>query len=206
MAGEESPELYRFPEFFDRLRTKGVMRTRDVIESEHENDGLVYHHRGLQVPATSVTFTLEDESTFAVHVDGLGGRTVRVWFDLELAWDIYLILDPERPVVTWMSDEEYEAEEVDTFPSKSAAVQAGRFSYGTFVFHGDSWDGRRTWAANSTAPAILQLGDGRILDPVDEAAYRNANAAIPSEARSDNPSPAPEYLGVREMHVERVDD
>ena len=206
MAGEESPELYRFPEFFDRLRTKGVMRTRDVVESEHDDDGLVYHHRGLQLPAHSVTFTLEDESTFAVHVDGLGNRAATVRFDLDRAWDMYLLLDPDRPVVTWMSDDEFEAEEADTFSSKTAAVLAGRFSYGTFFLHGEAWDGRRTWAAQSTAPAIIQLGDGRVLDPVDEEAYRNGIAAIPPEARPDDPEPAPDHLGIKEMTVRRTDE
>ena len=196
------PEVYQFPEFFDRLKTKGVMRTRDVVESTFDDDGLVYHHRGLQLPAQSVTFALEDASTFAVHVDGLGARSVAARFDLDYGWDIYLVIDSDRPVVAWMTDAEYEAEEADAFPSKTAAILAGRFSFGTFFLHGSAWEGRRMWADGSTAPAILQLGDGRILDPVTEADFVAATAAIPPEFRQDDPTPPPDHLGLLSVTLE----
>lgn len=206
--GTTDPEIYRFPDFFDRLHERGALRTRDAVEAETEIDGLLYHHRGAQVPAASATFLWDADrspgGTIRLEVEGIGPRRAWVDFDASLTWDVYLVLYPTGAVVAWMTDAEFEAEEADAFPSKAAAIRTGRFSFGTFFVVGPDWIEREEWARDSTAPALLQLGDGTVLDPGEPESFYAATEAIPSELRPE-PSPPPDYLGLLDAGLERFE-
>lgn len=202
----DGPEIYRFPDFFAQLDEHGSLRARDAVESETELDGLVYHHRGLQVPAYSVAFTRDpamgDEEAFRVEVGAVGQRSVWAAFDRSLAWDIYVMLFDGGAVITWMSDEEFEAEEADQFESKAQAILAGRFSFGTFFLFGPDWVEREEWAEQSTAPALLQVDTGDIIDPDTAEEFWELTAAIPPEFRRGQGSTSPEYLGIVDCGLE----
>lgn len=194
------PEIYRFPEFFDRLERRGALNTRDAVESETDVDGLVYHHRGAQVPAELATFIWNpegaDDPTFRLEIAAVGPRTAWAEFDARMNWDVYLMLFEGGAVVTWMTDAEFDAEEADEFPSKARAILGGRFSFGTFFLFGPDWVEREEWARSSTAPALIQIGDGRVIDPSSAAEFYDAEEAIPTEFRRDAPQSAPEHLGL----------
>ncbi len=195
----ETPGIYRFPEFFDRLEARGSLRVQDAVESETEVDGLVYHHRGLQVPAHTVMFLLDPETTtesFRVEVAALGPRTAWAEFDRTAAWDVYLLLFDGGAVVTWVSDAEFAAEEAEQFDSKAEAVVTGRFSFGTFFLFGPDWVERETWAETSSAPGLLQVDTGQVLDPSTEEEFHELRAAIPPEFRRNANTDPPDYLGL----------
>lgn len=214
----ELPKLVKFPEFFDRLRESGALDVRGALESETEIDGIIYHHRGVQVPAHEAAFVWEpgagDDAgdaadaevgpTFSLEVSAVGPRHAWAAFDASRSWDVYLLLFEGGAVVAWMSDEEFEVEEADDFPTKAAAVEAGRFSFGAFFRFGPDWVEREEWALESTAPAMIQLGDGRLLAPEDEDEYYAQTQAIPVELQRGN-APAPDHLGVvaAEVSVDR---
>ena len=201
-ASEEETEIYRFPDFFDRLKERGVLHMRDAVEERTEIDGLLYHHRGVQVPAEAASFVWDadrsTDGTLRLEVDGLGGRRLWADFDAGHSWDIYVVLFQTGAAVAWMSDAEFEHEEATAFPTKSAAIRAGRFSFGTFFVVGPDWLERESWAASSSAPGLLQLGDGRVLDPPSEDIFYQAYEAIPTELRED-PGDPPGYLGLLDV-------
>lgn len=194
-------EIYRFPEFFDRLEGRGMLRARDAVESETEVEGIVYHHRGVQLPANEVTYLWNPEGaespTFRVEIDGVGPRRGWALFDATEAWDVYLMLYDGGAVVAWMSDSEFEAEEAERYPTKAQAISAGRFSFAAFFLFGPEWVEREDWAHTSQAPALIQLGDGRMLTPETVDEFYEADVAIPEELR-DDPEPAPAYFGVED--------
>lgn len=194
---EPDEQIYRFPEFLDRLAERGALRVRDAVESETQVDGVLYHHRGVQVPAEGATFLWEpDEGTFRLEVEAIGPRRAWARFDADRSWDAYLALYDGGAIVAWMTDEEFDEEEADSFPGKAAAIRAGRFSFGAFFVFGPDWIERETWAIESTAPALLQFGDGSIMDADDPDEFWEATAGIPSELRRDDPEPAPAHLGL----------
>lgn len=196
-SDQPEADIYRFPEFLERLSSRGALRIRDAVESETEVDGLVYHHRGVQVPAEDVTLIWEGEDgTFRLEMDAVGPRRAWARFDADRNWDAYLSLYDGGAIVAWMTDEEFECEEADEFPGKAAAIRAGRFSFGSFFVFGPDWVERETWAIESTAPALLQFGDGSVLDPADPDEFWEATAGIPPELRREDPEPAPSYLGL----------
>lgn len=196
----DQPEIYHFPEFFERLDQRGSLRARDAVDSYTEVEGLLYHHRGLQVPAYSVVFlrdpTESADGTFRVEVSAVGERAVWASFDRSRSWDVYVVLFDGGAVVAWMSDAEFEAEESDRFESKAAAILAGQFSFGTLFVFGPDWVEREEWAHRSDAPALLQLGTGHVLDPESVEEFWELHAAIPPEFRPDDDEEPPEYLGV----------
>lgn len=198
---DTEPEIYRFPEFFDRLEGRGLLRARDAVESETEVDGIVYHHRGVQLPANEVTYLWnpdgEEEPTFRVEVDGVGSRRGWAVFDGTDEWDVYLMLYDGGAVIAWMSDREFHAEESDAFPTKAQAIKAGQFSFAAFFLFGPDWVEREEWARSSSAPGLIQLGDGRMITPEVPEEFYEATVAIPEELRED-PEPAPEHFGVAE--------
>ena len=208
--GDDSREIYRFPDFFDRLEAAGALDVRDAVHSETEIDGLVYHHRGVQAPAYMAMFTWEPESeannhgsepTFSLETGTVGPRKAWARFDATKSWDIYLVLFTGGAVVAWMSDAEFEAEEADSFPSKAAAIRAGRFSFGTFFRFGPDWVEREEWALESSAPAILQLGDGRVIMPESEREFTDYTEAIPVELRPGETRAPPDYLGLLDVEI-----
>lgn len=190
-------EIYRFPDFLERLASRGALRVQDAVQSETDVDGILYHHRGVQVPAEGATFLWEpDEDAFRLEVEAIGPRSAWARFDATRSWDAYLARYDGGAIVSWMTDEEFEREEADMFPGKAAAIQAGRFSFGAFFVFGPDWIERETWAIESTAPALLQFGDGSILDADDPEEFWTATPGIPPELRRDDPEPAPRYLGL----------
>lgn len=227
----ELPKLVAFPEFFDRLREEGALDAKGAIESETEIDGVIYHHRGVQVPAHEATFVWEpgggergmDDSDwepgdddpeppdaggepgngtgevgprFSLEVGAVGPRGVYAVFDATRNWDVFLVLFEGGAVVAWMSDDEFEAEEADDFPSKARAVEAGRFSFGAFYRFGPDWVEREEWALESTAPAMIQTGDGGLIAPETPAEFYENARAIPPELRPGDDEGAPDYLGL----------
>jgi hypothetical protein len=197
----EPGDIYSFPEFFSRLESKTSLSVRDAVESETELDGIVYHHRGVQVPGHDGLFVWEpgeEDSipTFSFELNALGSRTVWAVFDATMSWDIYLLLFDGGAVVAWMSDAEFEAEEAETFDRKAAAIDAGRFSFGAIFQFGPDWVKREDWASASTAPAMLQLGDGQLIVPETEAEFYDNARAIPVELRPDEDGTPPDHLGL----------
>ncbi len=196
-SDDQDEEIYRFPEFLDRLAARGALRIRDAVESETEVDGIVYHHRGVQVPADGATFLWEpDSETFRLEVEAIGPRSAWARFDANRSWDAYLARYDGGAIVAWMTDEEFAEEEADSFSGKAAAIRAGRFSFGAFFVFGPDWIERETWAIESTAPALLQFGDGSVLDADNPDEFWAASAGIPPELRREANESAPDYLGL----------
>ena len=205
--GEFERELKSFPEFFDRLETQGALDLWDAVNSETEIEGLVYHHRGVQVPSYEGRFVHEpaggerEGDAFSVEFGTVGARSVWAVFDREHSWDVYLLLYEEGAVVAWMSDAEFEAEESGRFRSKAAAVEAGQFSFGVFFRFGPDWVEREEWGLSSSAPAMIQIGDGRLLTPETESEfYANADA-IPDELRPAAAAGAPPFYGLLDAEL-----
>lgn len=210
MAGAEEEferELYRFPSFLERLEAEGAIDVREVVTSETEIDGIVYHHRGVQVPAHTAMFAWEpptDDSSpprFSIESATVGPRSAWATFDATRDWDVYLLLFEGGAVVAWMTDAEFEAEEAEHFPSKAAAIRAGQFSFGAIFRFGPDWVERIDWAEESTAPAMIQLGDGRLLMPETEHEFHDHPEAIPVELRLSDPAAAPEHLGLVDVEI-----
>jgi hypothetical protein len=205
--GEFERELKSFPEFFDRLESQGALDLWDAVTSETEIEGLVYHHRGIQVPSYDGRFVLEpagdgrETPAFSIEFGTVGPRSVWAVFDRSFSWDVYLLLFEEGAVVAWMSDAEFESEEAGHFRSKAKAVEAGQFSFGVFFRFGPDWVEREEWGQSSTAPAMIQLGDGRLLTPETESEFYESARAIPNEFRPAVEGSAPSFYGVLEADL-----
>jgi len=202
----EPGDIYSFPEFFSRLESRTSLSVRDAVESETEIDGVVYHHRGVQVPGHDGLFvwepaTEESGPQFSFELNAVGPRTVWSVFDATMDWDIYLMLFDGGAVVAWMSDAEFEAEEAEEFEKKAAAIAAGRFSFGAIFQFGPDWVEREEWATESTAPAMIQLGNGELIVPHTEAEFYDNARAIPVELRRDTAQPPPEQLGLVDVEL-----
>ncbi|MFW6331172.1 MAG: hypothetical protein ACOC3J_05555, partial [Gemmatimonadota bacterium] len=61
---------------------------------------------------------------------------------------------------------------------------------------GPDWVEREEWALHSTAPAMIQTGDGQLLAPETPAEFYENAVAIPPELRPGDDEGAPEYLGL----------
>lgn len=200
--GEFERKIRSFPEFFDRLEAQGALDFWDAVDSETEIEGLVYHHRGAQIPSYDGRFVLEpagegrETPAFSVEFGTVGSRSVWAVFDHTLSWDVYLLLYEEGAVVAWMSDAEFESEESAHFDSKARAVEAGQFSFGVFFRFGPDWVEREEWGKSSSAPAMLQLGDGRLLTPDTESEFYENAHAIPDEFRPAVDGNAPSFYGL----------
>lgn len=194
--GEEGEWVYRFPEFETRLREQGALRVSDAVDMSI--GGLVYHHRGVRVPAHEVTFVWEDE-TFSVEVDAVGPRGGWATFDAAAEWDVFAAKRTDStPYVAWMCDAEFERDEVDRTRDKQEAIALGYFSFGCYVHPPETWAQKQRRASLSEAPFFLHRPDGRTVVPganVDLEAYE---AAIPPELQGGNP---PEYLGLRAAEI-----
>jgi hypothetical protein len=201
--GEFEREVKTFPEFFERLEADGALDFWDAVNSETEIEGLVYHHRGVQVPSYDGRFVHEPAETsgrstpaFSAEFGTVGPRSVWATFDASMAWDVYLVLFEEGAAIAWMTDAEFEAEEADRFPSKALAVKAGQFSFGVLFRFGPDWVEREEWALSSSAPALIQLGDGRLLTPETESEFYGSAEAIPDEFRPARDTGAPPFCGL----------
>ncbi len=205
--GQFEREIRSFPEFFDRLETQGALDFWDAVDSETEIEGLVYHHRGVQVPSYDGRFVFEpagkerEEPAFSVEFGTVGPRSVWAVFDRSRSWDVYLVLFEEGAVVAWMSDSEFEAEESNRFHSKAQAVKAGQFSFGVLFRFGPDWVELEEWALNSTAPALIQFGDGTLKTPETESAFYENAHAVPDEFRPAVDIGAAPFYGLREAEL-----
>ncbi len=210
--GEFEREIRSFPEFFDRLDAQGALDFWDAVDSETEIEGLVYHHRGVQVPSYDGRFVLEpdgegrDGPAFSVEFGTVGPRSVWAVFDRSLSWDVYLVLYEEGAVVAWMSDAEFEAEESHRFRTKAQAVKAGQFSFGVFFRFGPDWVELEEWGLNSTAPALIQIGDGTLKTPETESAFYRNTRAIPDEFRPAVDIGAAPFYGLLEAELSADQD
>lgn len=206
MAGAEDTtrEVYNFETFFDRLENEGAIDVRDLTTSETEVDGLIFHHRGVQVPSHQVLFTWNENGdkppTFTVDTSPLGPRTAWTTFDATKNWDLFLVLFDGGAVVAWMSDEEFTAEEASRFQSKSSAIGQGQFSFGVFFRFGPDWVEREEWAEQYDGPAMIQAGNGELIMDT-EYLFSAQTEAIPPELRTDSPETPPEYLGIEDVEV-----
>lgn len=203
-GGEDLPKIYRFPEFFDRLRSRGALDVRGAVESETEIDGVLYHHRGAQIPGHNLMFVWEpggDHPQFSIELDTVGSRSLWAVFDARRSWDVYLMLYEGGALVAWMTDSEFEAEEASALPSKTAAVKAGRFSFGTFFRFGPDWVEVENWALESTAPAIIQTHTGETVKPDTPEEYFSYMESIPLELRPVDDGSPPEYLGLESIEL-----
>lgn len=201
---EGETEIYRFPEFFERLRSQGALDVRDAVQSETEIDGTIYHHRGVQVPGYTTMVVWEPPASrsvpaFTVEVGTVGPRKAWATFDATREWDVYLVLFEKGAVVAWMTDAEFDAEEADLFASKAAAIQSGRFSFGVLFQFGPDWVEKESWGEQSSAPALIQLGDGRLLKPMTESEFHANVAAIPIELRDGFDGEPPDHLGLLDV-------
>jgi hypothetical protein len=203
VSGEFETEIHEYPEFFDRLRNDGALDAWGAVDSETEIEGLIYHHRGVQVPSYDGKFVWEPEgerpfSTFSVELGAVGSRNAWAVFDATRSWNVYLVLFEGGAYVAWMTDAEFEADEADQFPTKHAAVKAGNFSFGIFFRFGPDWVEREEWALDSSAPGLIQLGDGRLLTPEDESEFYGTAGAVPTEFRPAKDETPPDNLGLVE--------
>ncbi|SEW08812.1 hypothetical protein [Natrinema salifodinae] len=192
----ERERLYHLPEFLARVREGGV---HDVRENLGEDvSGVLYHHRGVRVPGHNATFIWHEAGgTFKLVVDGVGDRGAWTTFDADRSWDVFFVRPPDdAPYLAWMTDAEFESDEADRFDEKSAAVGAGRFSFGLYLQPVAVWQELEERAHKADVPCFIYRPSGRTLVPEgDVADYEHA---LPPELIGDDP---PDYLGLVDANV-----
>jgi hypothetical protein len=198
MSGAED-WLYHLPEFLDRVRERGAHEVRGELDVEL--GGVIYHHRGARAPAHDATFVWNpDAGTFDLELDAVGPRAAWAVFDADREWDFYLFeLGEDPPCLAWMTDDEFAAEEAETFVDKEAAVGMARFSFGIYLQAPDVWDDVESRARETEAPCYVSRPDGQTLVP--SKPLSEYPEVVPPELIPDGESP-PAYLGLREAHVE----
>lgn len=188
--------IYRFPEFETRLRGRGALRVSEAIDAPL--GGVVYHHRGVRVPAHDVTFVWEEE-TFSVEVDAVGPRGAWATFETAAGWDVFAAKRTDStPYVAWMCDAEFDREEADRATDKREAIGRGRFSFGCYVHPPETWAQKRRQASLSEAPFFLHRPDGRTVVPDANVGLEAYEEAIPPELRGGEP---PGQLGLRGAEI-----
>jgi hypothetical protein len=199
MADDEN-WLYHLSDFLDRVRERGTHGVSEEVDLDL--GGVVYHHRGVRVPATGATFRWRgDEDQFGLELDGVGSRSARVSFDADRSWDCYLVrTGGDQPCLVWMTDAEFRTEEADRFESKAEAAGRGRFSFGVYLHAPWSWEAVAERARDTDAPLFVQRPGGRTFVPEegDLAAFAEV---LPEELRPNDDRP-PEYLGVVDARVD----
>jgi len=190
-------EVFHFPSFFEELRSAGALVVSDAVELPI--GGCLYHHRGARVPGYEMTFVAEEEH-FSIEVDAVGPRMAWARFDLDAGFDLY-VLQPETgvPVLAWMSDTEFAAEERGRSRSKTAAVGAGRFSFGCYLHTAKTWEHLRRRAEMSDTPFMLTRADGGTIVPDDVDQHAGA---VPPELAGGQ---APAHLGLVSCEIGRAD-
>ena len=206
---DESPDedVHRFDSFVDRLEDGGGLDLRALLAEaapDLEVEGVVFHYRGVRVPGYNAMFVREpvgsrDVPAFSLEVDAVGPRSTWAVFDVTLGWDWYLVRTDETTVLAWMTDEEFEAEEATRFGSKREAVAAGQFSFGLFLYGGESWAERREVIEGTDSPAFVQLPDGRTLVPDNQPDFYGLVESSLEAFRAG--AGAPDYLGLLELEV-----
>ena len=195
------------PSFVDSLDEGGVFVSDLLAEFDLPVavEGVVYHDRGVRVPAHDAVFYREPRGsrgipTFAVDVAAVGPRSAWAVFDASADWDGYLLQSADVAALAWMSDGEFESEEADHFASKSAAVKAGRFSFGVFLPERVDWESQARSLNATNSPAFLQHEDGSTTYPRTESEFYEYVGSSREEFRL-TAGGAPTYLGVVELGV-----
>lgn len=205
-------EVREIPSLPEQLEETGGMRVLGLLEqlNEHNDlgidaDGVVYHDRGIRVPGYDATFVHEptgsrNRPAFSVEVDTVGPRNCWAVFDDTLSWDFYLLRTQGLAAIAWLSDEEYQIEEADQFPTKRDAVSSGRFSFGIFLHTGEDWTEQVERIRKTNAPAYLQGEDGRVMLPSTQNEFYQYVDSTPTEFRTSGGN-APSYLGILELEI-----
>ena len=204
---EPDDDVHRFDSFVDRLEAEGGLDVRALVAEaapDLDIEGVVFHYRGVRVPAYNGMFVREpvgsrDVPAFSLEVDAVGPRSTWAVFDVTLGWDWYLVQTDEAVVLAWMTDEEFAAEEATQFDSKREAVAAGQFSFGLFLYDGESWAERLEVIQATDSPALVQLPDGRTLVPDNQPDFYSLVESSPEAFRAG--AGAPDYLGLLELEV-----
>lgn len=203
--------LYHVPEFLDQLREDGA---EGIVEGlDIDLGGVLYHHRGVRMPAYNATFIWNeggegaDEAgtgpTFELELDAVGPRGIWAAFEADYSWDFYLSRPPqEQPCLVWMSDEEYMADEADEFDTKQEAVGLGRFSFGLYLHSPQTWEELEERARDTSAPCFIYRPSGRTLIPDEGADLDEYADALPQELRPGDEEQPPEYLGLRSADLD----
>lgn len=195
MAASDEDWLYHLPAFLDTLEKAGA---HDIVESvEGEVAGVLYHHRGVRIPAHDVT-VLWTEEGFELEFDGVGSRAAWAVFEGDRTWDFYLSRTPgDAACLAWMCDAEYDAEEAAEYDSKQEAVGLGRFSFGVYLHPPSTWTDLEERALDTEAPCFIQRPSGRTLVP-DGPLESYAEVVPPEFLGSDHP----DHLGLRDAHID----
>jgi hypothetical protein len=197
---EDTQWIYRFPEFEARLREQGALRVSDAIDAPI--GGVIYHHRGVRVPAHEATFVWEpDEETFTIEVDAVGPRGAWARFEAAAAWDVFVAKRVDStPYLAWMCDAEFDHDEALRAADKREAIALGRFSFGCYLHPPETWAQHQRRASLSDAPFFLHRPDGRTVVPDANVPLEAYEEAIPPELRGGH---SPSYLGLVAAEVER---
>ncbi|MCU4925705.1 hypothetical protein OB905_06855 [Halobacteria archaeon AArc-dxtr1] len=199
-------DVARLPSFLERLAEAGGISIRDLageLDLGIDVGGVVYHDRGIRVPAHDVTLFDEPRGSrgvpaFGVEVDTVGPRHAWAAFDASHNWDVYRLRSEDVAAVAWMSDGEFDAEEAEYFSSKAEAVQAGQFSFGVFVPDRSDWESQARSLNATKSPAFLQHEDGTTTYPRTQSEFYEYVGSTPEEFRL-SAGGAPTYLGVLEL-------
>lgn len=199
MADRDLDEwLYHLPAFLERVEERGSHAVSEALEPQI--GGVLYHHRGVRLPAYDATFTWRGDR-FDLELDAVGDRRAWMAFDADRSWDFYLRrLAGDEPCLVWMTDGEFHAEEADRFQDKRSAVANDRFSFGLFLHGPGTWKAIETRARETDAPLFVHRPDGRTYAPPegDREAYAEM---LPKELQAD-PADPPQYLGVIAAEVD----
>lgn len=189
--GRGNERLYHLPEFLARVREEGVHDVRENLGDDV--GGVLYHHRGVRVPGHNATFVWHGETdTFELVIDGVGDRGAWMTFDAVRSWDVFFARPPDdAPYLAWMTDAEFDAEEADRFDEKSAAVGAGRFSFGLYFQPAAVWSELEDRALEADAPCFIYRPSGRTLVP--DGDVTDYEHALPPELIGEDP---PDHLGL----------
>jgi hypothetical protein len=214
MSAPQNPvwsDVNRLSLFLDQLEAVGGISVRTLIDDLDVDvpvDGVAYHDRGIRVPGYDATFVHEPTGSrgrpaFSVQIDTVGPRNAWAIFDKTLSWDVYLLRAEGIAALAWLSDEEYRIEEADEFDSKRAAVAAGRFSFGVFLYSGEAWREQVEQISRTNAPAYLLREDGRPVVPSSQSEFYRIVDSTVTEFRTSGA--APDYLGLLELEI-TIDD
>ncbi|APW98010.1 hypothetical protein CHINAEXTREME_09555 [Halobiforma lacisalsi AJ5] len=205
-------EVHHVSSFFERLEDTGGIPILDFVEGltarsdiETPSNGVVYHDRGIRVPAYDATFVHEPTGSrgrpaFSVQLDAVGPRNAWAIFDATLSWDLYFLRTQGLSALAWMTDEEYRVDEADAFDTKEDALAGGRFSFGIFLYDDEAWQERADRLEATDSPAYLRGEDGTMMVPSTQPEFYQYVDSTPTEFRTSGGN-APSYLGLLELEL-----
>lgn len=193
--GETEAWLYHLPALLDQLRDQGRLDLRDAVGAEV--GGFLYHHRGARLAGPEARFVDEGDA-FLFELSPIGDRVCRARFDMDRAWDFYLLkMHGDQPVLAWMTDAELTE---DGREDKADAVGAGMFSFGVYLEAPGPWELVRDRSASSDAPLFLLRPTGRTYVPPPD--FDLDHEMVPPELRPGG-GEAPDHLGLVDVEMGR---